>query len=284
MGAMLVRGGTNLVLNYALIFGTLGMPELGIRGAAWGSLIAEIAAFALLTGYALVRLPIDRYRLFRLEGLDRVLTGLIMRLSTPVGLDALLETGRWLCLFLIIERMGETPLAAANIVFACLSVLLIPILGFSEAACTMVSNLIGQGRSAELYPLLKKVTGMAAMLVAPLLLVAALVPEGLLAIFSEDPSVVTASVPSLRVVAVAVVVILLAEMMVSAISGTGDTGVTFAIGGIYTLVTLVYAYFAGVVYDLGLAWVWSAEIAGWLLVLAIAAFWLRMGYWRRLEI
>jgi Na+-driven multidrug efflux pump len=60
--------------------------------------------------------------------------------------------------------------------------------------------------------------------------------------------------------------------------------VTFAIGGIYTLVTLVYAYFAGVVYDLGLAWVWSAEIAGWLLVLAIAAFWLRMGYWRRLEI
>jgi Na+-driven multidrug efflux pump len=121
-------------------------------------------------------------------------------------------------------------------------------------------------------------------MVAPLLAIALLAPEFVLAGFTDDAAVIAGGVASLRVIAVATMVIILAEICASAVAGTGDTAVTFAIEGVFTIVTLAYAWFAAQVLGLDLAWIWSAEIVGWLLVLVLAVSWLRLGYWRRIEI
>jgi MATE family multidrug resistance protein len=284
MGAAVVLAVTNIVLDFALIFGNLGAPELGIQGAAYASLAAEIAAFLVLTAHMLARLPMARYGLFRLEKWRASLTRSLFNLSLPMAMEALLETGRWFLFFVILERMGETPLAVSNVVYVCYALFIIPIEGLSEAACTMVSNLLGQGKADSVGSFLRKAMSLGAIVALPVLGIALLVPETILSLFSDNSAVVGAGVDSLRVIAIATAVIVVAEMVSSAVAGTGDTGITFAIELVFTVVTLAYAYTTALILRTDLVWVWTAEIVGWVLVLALSSFWLKGGFWRRLEL
>lgn len=284
MGATAVLAVTNIFLDYALIFGNLGMPRLGIKGAAWGSLAAEIAAFVLMTGYALTRLPFRRYGLFKLEKWRAPLTRSVFSISSPLAVETVVETARWFAFFVIIERMGEVPLAMANVVYACFALFVIPIEGLSEVSCTMVSNLIGQGKATRIGPLLRRTVYLGALVVLPVLGVAAIAPEYLLSVFSGDPSLIQDGVASLRVVLVATAIIIVAEIFASAVAGTGDTTATLVIEVIFAVSSLAYAYVTAIVLGLNLEWVWMGEIVGWSIVLALSYFWLKKGYWRRLEI
>lgn len=284
MGATAVLAVTNIVLDYTLIFGNLGMPRMGIRGAALGSLCAEFAAFVFLAGYALTRLPFRRYGLFKLEKWRRSLTRSVFSISAPLATGAVIETARWFTFFVIVERMGEVPLAMANIVYACFALFVIPIDGLSEVSCTMVSNLIGQGKARRIGPLLRKTISLGALVVLPLLAIAALLPEFVLSVFSSDPTLIQTGVASLRVVLVATGIIVVAEMFASAVEGTGDTTATLMIEIIFAVSSLTYAYVTAILLGLSLEWVWMGEIVGWLLVLALSYFWLKKGYWKRLEI
>ncbi len=139
---------TNFVLSYVLIFGKLGLPPMGMEGAALGELGAEVATFVFLTAFTLRRLDLGRYGLFRLESWDGKLAWLTLRISSPVSLQELLEVLRWFLFFLIVERVSTEALAWSNIVYACYAVLLIPAMAFSETTISMVNNFIGRGRGA----------------------------------------------------------------------------------------------------------------------------------------
>ena len=139
---------TNLALSYVLIFGKLGMPPLGIEGAALGELGAEVATFGFLTIYTLRRLDLRKYHLFRLERWDRKLARSVLRISSPVSLQELLEGLQWFFFFVIVEEISTEALAWSNIIYACYEVLLIPTVAFSLSTFSMVSNLIG-GSSGE---------------------------------------------------------------------------------------------------------------------------------------
>lgn len=284
IGATIVLATVNISLDLLLIFGHLGFPELGIRGAAIGSLAAEVAAFLYLGIHSLARGHGRRFGLFRFTRWDGVLTGKLMKLSTPVALETLVETLRWFVFFLIIEFLGEVPLACANIVFGCYALLLIPVGGFSETTCSLVSNLVGQGLPERIGGLLRRTVMLGYLLAAPLLAVVLIWPEAVLRIFTSDTLLVAGSVDSLRVVALAVTIVVPADMFFNAVAGTGDTPASLVIEIILSVSILGLAY----VFLLGLGWplatVWLAEAAGWALCLVLSAIWLRGGRWERCRV
>lgn len=284
IGATIVLAVTNIALDYLLIFGNAGLPRMGIRGAATASLTAEIAAFVFLTVYAWRRFDIKRYRLFRFQKLDRALNRMLVSISSPVALDAFVETIRWFVFFVVIEQVGEAALAMANIVYSCYALLLIPIEGFSETVCSLVSNLVGQSRSREIGLLLRKTISMSVLVVLPVLAVAMVWPEHLLSIFTSDPDVIEGCVNSLRVIIGAVLVVAVSEMFVSAVAGTGDTVAAFGMELVFTACVLTWVCCAALIFELPLEYVWLAEVIGWLICLVLAYGWLRIGYWKRVRI
>src|SRR5688572_18073726 len=148
---------TNIVLDYGLIYGKLGMPELGFNGAAYASIIAE--ATGLVVIYAIIHAKgIHRSFAFFDEISWHGPTGkLILTQSTPLILQYASSILTWEYFYILIEHHGERALAVSNTmrnVFGlcgCIS------WAFASTTSAMVSNIIGQGRSDEVMPLVYKI-------------------------------------------------------------------------------------------------------------------------------
>lgn len=284
IGATLVLAVTNIVLDYALIFGNLGLPEMGIAGAGVSSLAAEFAVFLFLTADVLRRRYVQDYGLLRFGRWQGAITRQLAALSTPVSLEALVETARWFLLFLIFERMGETTLAAANVIYSCYVLFLIPVDAFSETVCSLTSNLLGQRRKDELRPFIRRsiVLGYAGVL--PLALLSLMFPEQVLSIFTPDEALIELALGGLVVVVLAAFIAVPGDTFYAAVAGTGDTRITFVIQVLVSITTLIVAAVAAFGLGLSLTWVWVAEVAGWALALLLAWLWFSGGAWQRLQL
>jgi putative MATE family efflux protein len=281
--ATMVLAGTNVLLNYLLIFGNFGFPALGMRGAAVGSLGAEIVTFLFLTVYLWRRLDAERYGLFRI-GFERRTARLLGRTAAPIAAQRLLEALRWLAFFLILERVSDRALAIANIVYACYVVFWIPTEGFAETSCSMVSRFVGRNQTHRIGAVLREATGGAIVATLPFIAIALIVPGWLLAVFSPESPILAESGASLRVVALAMLIVIPGEMWFAAVSGTGDTAAALAIELVVTLTMLGTGYVAAIQLAGPVALAWVSLPIAWLVCLTISYGWVKSGMWRRLEI
>ena len=284
IGATLVLAITNISLDYLLIFGNYGFSEMGIEGAGIASLAAEVAVSLFFLIDIIRRRYIQKYGLFLFEAWNRTLIKTLTMLSMPVSLGVLVESLRWVLFFVIIEQLGEESLAIATIIFSCYALLLIPVDAFSETICSMVSNLLGQKDEEQLSQLIMRTIVLVYIMVIPILGIALFFPEYILSIFSPDVVVIEGAVTSLMVIALAVLIAVPADILVSAVAGTGDTLVTLAIEVLVSLSILGYAYYAAFVAGFSLEYIWLTETIGWTLYLFLAWAWLQSGWWKRLNI
>jgi Na+-driven multidrug efflux pump len=194
--------------------------------------------------------------------------------------QAFVEAFRWFGFFLILERAGAAALAVGNVVFVCYEVFLVPTEAFAEAACSMVSRFVGRDRPDRIAGLIHRSVGAAALATLPLIGLGLLLPDWLLSVFTLDGSLIEASVASVRVVALAMLVVIPAEMWFTAVVGTGDTPAALSIELGLTSVMLAATYTIAVVLSGG-ALVWCSLIAAGLVALAASYGWMRSGRWRR---
>ena len=275
---------TDIILNYIFIFGKFGCPALGMRGAALGSIGAELAATIFLTIYVWKNFDPKKYGFFRFAKFEEKTTRVLSRLSAPIAGQCVLEDVRWFVFFLIVERMGTSALAVANIVFTCYTVLWIPTEGFAETACSMVSRYIGRNRADRIGDVLRSTTGGAILATVPFILVALLAPQWIVSVFSSESDLLGQSNASLRVVAIAMLVAIPAEMWFIAVEGTGDTAASLAIDFLLTLVMLGVTYLAAIHFAWPMAMVWLSVPITWLVCLAACYGWMKSGIWKRLEV
>jgi multidrug resistance protein, MATE family len=270
LGATLILVLTNLVLSYALVLGELGAPRLGIEGAGYAFVAAEAATLAYVL--ASTRRQLDLGRLGLLKRVRRVGPTVrpLVGLSSTVGLHALLQAVTWLVFFLLIERLGEEELAWSSLVFAAFSVLLIPGQAFAEAGYTLVSNALGAGAGERLGELMRRVTASAVLITVVLAGLCAAFPDAALSIFSDDPASVSGARGTLRIVAVGVVVVVVADVWIGALFGVGDGMAALAIETLSSVVTIGGVAVAGLALSLPLEYVWLSVVVASMLSLGLA--------------
>lgn len=146
MYATIVGNGINILLDYALIFGAWGFPELGIRGAAIATVIGGLIHPAILFVLYFGRRIHAVYRTRDQLGIDPDLMRRMIRFGFPSGLHLALDIGSFSVFVLMTGRMGDLALAVSNMALSINTVAFLPLIGISIAATTLVGQYLGRHR------------------------------------------------------------------------------------------------------------------------------------------
>ena len=141
----------NIAVNWALIFGNWGFPEMGAQGAAVATLLVQVLSLALLAPYAALLPALRPYRLFqRFWRSDPDAMRQVFRLGLPIGLTGIAEGGMFQASALMMGWVGTVQLAAHGIALEATAVAFMIHVGLSNAATIRVAGFRGPHQAVEL--------------------------------------------------------------------------------------------------------------------------------------
>ena len=151
MYATIVANTVNVVLNYIFIFGKFGAPELGIVGAAIGTLASRVIMVAYLW-YLLARDEKSRLYVLQIKffTLSKAMLKKIMSLGAPSAMQMFFEVAIFTSAIWLSGILGKNPQAANQIALNLSSMTFMVAMGFSVAAMIRVGNQKGLKRFGEL--------------------------------------------------------------------------------------------------------------------------------------
>lgn len=275
----------NLVLNYGFIFGNFGLPEMGIGGSGLASSIAEGVAFVVFVVYMYLDKENRRMRIFTLPRPYWPLIRQQLRISLPVVAQAAVGQGSWVFFFGMVENLGERSLAISNLARTVYLLLSIPLWGFATGVNTLVSNLIGQRRYEDVLAAAWK-TGKLCWLVSMLVAVPVLLFPGKLLyplLGKEDMSLITDTQPVFYLMLGLLSLATFGAVFMNALSGTGATWFGLKLQAACIAVYLSYLFYITNFTNLGLLWVWAAEILYWIMMILMVIYYLRSTKWHGLH-
>ncbi len=270
----------NVVLDYAMIFGHWGFPAMGIKGAALASVIAEGASLLFYVLYTYLYINRERYGLSRFTGVNREVIVQILRISMFTMLQYFLLMSVWFIFFIAIERHGAFSLAVSNIIRSLYAVMLIPVHALSTTANTLVSNLIGEGKSDGVIALLHKIARHSFGVMCVIVVVFALFPRWIISVYTDDPALIEGSVSSLYVLLAAMLVASVSNIYFNGISGTGATRAALYIEIVIQAIYGVYIVYIGMMLMLPVDVCFTTELVYYIVMVVLSIRYLQKGSWR----
>ena len=240
----------NIALNYVLIFGKFGFPEMGVVGAGIGTAASTFVGTALYFTMGIRHAHREGF----LRGLPSRadLTGMI-RLAAPAGLQQLLFATGMTVFFKMVGMMGTQELAASNVLINLMLVALLPGMGFGLAAASLAGQALGRGDSGDAKRWGWDVVKLAALTMVSLGLPALVVPELLLRPFITNPETLAMGVAPLRIVGATLALEAVGMVLLNALLGAGASRVVMVVSvGLQWLIQLPLVYFVGPYLGMGL--------------------------------
>jgi MATE family multidrug resistance protein len=274
----------NVFFDYALIFGKFGFPAMGFNGAAYASVIAEAIGMTVIFLVISAKGISRQYALFKKLVWDNATVRLILNISGPLIFQFTISIISWWFFYLLIEHHGRTSLAVSNTMRNVFGFFGICIWAFAATTSTMVSNLIGQGKKDQVLPVIKRIIRMNAGFMLLVCLLLNLFPTTILSIYGQSEAFVAAAVPVLRLVACTMVLMAVAVVWLNAVTGTGNSTMTFRIEVAATVVYCIYVYLVLEVYRLSILWGWMSEVLYWVVLLVLSVRYIRSGRWKKLAL
>jgi len=250
---------TNIFFDYVLIFGKWGFPEMGISGAALASVISEAVSTGFFILYLLIAIDLKKYGFVGVIWKNFLLIRNILNVSTALMIQQFLALCSWLFFFLAIEGMGETTLAISNIIRSFYMITGIPIFALSATSSTLVSNTIGAGKSNEVISLILKIVRLTLFISLILSVILFLFPESILTIYTSNPELIRASIPSLHIILIVLLTLSVGNVFFQSVSGTGNTRSALMIECSTLIIYVVWVWFTAMHLKTSLAVCWIAE-------------------------
>ena len=181
---------------------------------------------------------------------------------------------------MFIEKMGERPLAVSNIIRSLYLLLMIPGWALCSVTNTLVSNALGEGKPDSVIPIVKKMVKFCIASMAIVLLLAALIPRYAISIYTNDVSLIEATIPSYYIIIVALFLFAMVSILFNGLLGTANTNVSFLIEAITLSAYLTFAWFMAVRLHVKIEMVWTSEFVYSLILGTLSYWYLKKGNWR----
>ncbi|WP_371170786.1 MATE family efflux transporter [Aliiroseovarius sp. 2305UL8-7] len=279
--ATVLAAAMNGVINYALIFGNWGAPELGVRGAAIASVIIQIASGIVLVIYA-QRLNREQGLFIRLWKPDWDALRTLLRLGIPIGLTTLAEVGMFAASTIVVGLIGTLELAAHGIALQITAAFFMVHLGLSNTATVRAGRALGRKDEAGLRRGALAVTLVSLIFGGLTIFLFLGIPEPMIKLFLNPNEVRTTEIVALGTLLLIVAGLFqLADgaqaIAMGLLRGVQDTRVPMIIAALsYWGVGIAMSYVLGIKLGYGAVGVWI----GLLLGLTCAGIFMSWRFWR----
>lgn len=279
-----VLGIINTVLNYTLIYGQWGFPEMGIAGAGLASTIAEGFAFIVFIVYMVKDKKNREYGLFKFPEIDLKIIKAQLKLSTPIVMQSVVGMGSWFIFFIIIEDMGKTELAISNIMRAVYLLFMIPCWGFASSINTLVSNLIGKNKTEEVFWVTTKTAVLCFAVTMVCAMTMLIAPDFVLRIGTDNPELIKQALRLTGVLTAILALFSIGAIYFNGLVGTGATNQALWLQIGCVIFYLVYIYVVVHFLDCSLETAWLAEFYYWIISLFTSSWYLWSGRWKKIKV
>jgi MATE family multidrug resistance protein len=283
MRSLIFMHAVNVVINYGLVYGLWGLPELGTLGAGLGTAIATVigtfsyvvmgALYGRDVGFLRLVLPVDR-------------TWTLLWLAIPATAQQVLFSAGYTVLFWIVGKLGTEEVAAANVLINITLVGVLPGLGLGLAAATLVGHALGRGDVDDAerwgWEVVKVAVVVTTLLGLPMWVAPELVLSGFLP--ADSGAMAVARVP-LQIIGVLIVTDAVGMVLMQAMLGAGAARTVMVVGvSLQWGLFLPAAWLVGPVLGWGLTAVWAAQGVQRMLQAGVFAWLWRRRRWAGVEV
>ncbi len=276
----LAEAAVNILLDYLLIFGKAGLPEMGLNGAAIASIIAEFTGMFVI--FLVIRWKgiTARFHLFRNIRWDTPTTKLILSMSAPLIFQHAISIMSWEYFFLLIDSHGAMALAISNIMRNVFGIFGVVTWAIAATTNAMVSNLIGQKKQDQVWPLLARIIRISTSFSIVTAALLNLFPQVILSLYGQPAEFIEQAIPVMRVVSVAMILMSFSVVFLNAVVGSGNSRVTLMIEAFTLTFYCLYAYLVLNKFFLPITYGWMSEWLYWILMFVPSFLYMRSGKWR----
>lgn len=281
--SMCITALVNIILDYGLIFGALGLPKIGINGAAIATVFAECASFIFTLVYLLYHkrhqklwFPIERAYILRFANN-------VASKGFPLLFQRFFSMGGWTFFFILLEVLGSTSLAASQIIRTLYFLAFIPIMGFGTTTRTYVSYFLSQGKIDFVRKAMWKIVFLSLIFTFVLIHGFWFYPEAIISIITTDPELIALSTKIIQLVSFSMLIFAVSSVFFSAIAGLGDSKESLYIEIFCLFTYLAVAYMLSRWWNGNVVQMWALEFLyfGLLGVLSYAYF--KLYKWKKLK-
>jgi putative MATE family efflux protein len=271
----------NIALDPLLIFGIWIFPQMGVRGAATSTVIAQGAGmlaglYVLSRGHTRLRIDWRYYRL------DFNLIGRMLKLAVPATMQGAVRSLGNLLLMRIVTSFGVLTTAAYGIGLRLDLIVMMPGWALGAAAAVLVGQNLGAGRPERAQRSAWIASGLYALLLLVVGAVFFVFSQSLIGLFNQTPGILAIGSEYLRIRIAGYLFLALGLVMTSALNGAGDTVATMIILTVSLLgIQIPLAYFLPRLLGGEPIGIWLAiTIATAAQGLAMVG-WFRAGHWKK---
>ena len=280
----------NIPLDYALIFGRWGLPQLGIEGAAIATVVAWGINVIFLAGLIFTKKNNHRFGVFSSFRFDRDIFVRLMRFGIPGSLQFTMDILAFTLFILLVGRIGKAELAATNIVLSINALAFMPSMGLSQGMSVLVGQALGKKKPALAAYYVRSGCQLIIAYIVVIDLIFIFAPDFVLAPFmASDQGTASQQLmlgygkTLLKVVAAYLFFDALYMVFSGALRGAGDTRFMMIAIGIASPVCLILPVYIGIEYfkiSITAAWLWVLVFITVLFLISALRY--RRGLWKKM--
>ena len=270
----------NILFDYSLIFGHFGFPEKGFNGAAIASIIAEFTGMFVIFLVIWQKGISKRFSLFSHFDWNTPIIKQILSISLPLIFQLAVSLISWEFFYILIEHHGQEALAISNIMRNIFGLIGCFIWAFAATGAAMVSNVIGQGKHENVYPLILKIISISTGVSFVICILINLFPRILLSVFGQNETFIQHAIPVVRVLTFAILLMSFSSIWLNSVTGTGNSRITLLIEIITIILYCIYIYVVLEKLFLPIAYGWMSEWLYWISLFIFSWLYMRSGRWK----
>ena len=244
-----------------------------------GSSLAELVSLVFFIVYTRSRIDYRKYGLEKMEKPDFHELRKILGISSWIMVQNLISMSTWFIFFVYIEHLGERELAITNIVRSLSGFLFMVVLAFASTCSSVVSNMIGAGEEKQVMAVIRRHVKITYAIVLPIALLMSVLPKLFLAIYTDMPGLIDASVASVWVMCSTYLLIVPSNIYFQSVSGTGNTKTAFGLEMMALVIYVAYITVTILIMRVDVAIAWSAEAIYALIMFTLGYRYMKSGKW-----